>query len=529
MDNTKTLIKSAKSFFSGTLISRITGFGRDVAMASAFGTNPMIAAFFVAFRLAHLFRRILGEGALQSAFIPHFENLKIENSQKASKFFTDLYTSVAILLVLIIAIGCSLIAYLLQTDISEGNLAILQFTQLMLPSLLFICLFGINASLLQCEKHYFLPSIAPVAFNLIWIAAVLFVEHSGVNYDLKLALMFLSIAITAACFGQWLMTAPKSFTIIRNLSASNFFFKKICPFSKEVRTLASPLLLAVVGIAATQINSALDLFFARTVDLEGPAYLWFAIRIEQLPLALFGIALSSALLPPLSRALKENNTDKYLELLHYALEQASGIMLPMTAALMFLGHSGVLALYGFGNFNLTSISQTTLCLYGYALGLIPQALVLLMAPAFHAQKDYATPAIAAFVSIFLNIALNALFIYVYHFGTFSIAIATSLAAWANLCYLTAALKFTTINSTQASLRTSPVQEIWKSISSGIAYSAPGTLIAAVATYQVDSYVNIQSSLIKLFIVSIPFLCYFTWFHIVPLIKKGFPKSHQITT
>ena len=158
-------------------MSRISGMLRDVSMAYAFGTQPSIAAFMVAFRFAHLLRRLFGEGALQTAFIPEFEALRHHNEERAFTFFRSLTAILSLFLTLLILLCCGVLAcFMWFGNLHPDNYEILLLTLIMLPSLLFICLFGLNASLLQCEKSYFIPSVAPVAFNGIWVVSVLYLR-----------------------------------------------------------------------------------------------------------------------------------------------------------------------------------------------------------------------------------------------------------------------------------------------------------------------------------------------------------------
>lgn len=434
MDTTQSILQSAKRFFSGTMLSRLSGLLRDMAMAFAFGTQDTVAAFLVAFRFAHLLRRLLGEGALQTAFIPQFEKLRYENPQRAGAFFRDLVSGVSLLLILIIVLAMGVFGFLLSIlDLSEGNREILWLTFLMMPSLLFICLFGINASLLQCEKSFFLPSVAPVFFNFVWILGVIFF----CNFNISLAMSWLAGFIILACFAQWLVTLPPTLKALRQYETPLRSFRF---FSKDVIALMGPLLLGLLGVAASQINNALDSVFARYADLEGPAFLWYAIRMQQLPLALFGVALSGAILPPLSRAIKTNDIPRYQMFLEFALSRSMALMLPMTAALFILGASCVSFLYGRGDFNAESIFGTSQCLYGYALGLIPMTLVLILAPAFYAREDYRTPAKASLAAVGINIGLNALFVMGFHWGAASVAFATSISAWVNAGWLALAIR-----------------------------------------------------------------------------------------
>jgi putative peptidoglycan lipid II flippase len=426
-DSTHSIIRSAQRFFGGTMLSRISGMLRDVSMAYAFGTSEAIAAFMVAFRLSHLLRRLLGEGALQTAFIPHFETLRNDSPDRAQQFFKDLvYTLSSGLILIIFATMCILSLCLWGLDLSAGNYEIISLTNLMMPSLLFICLFGLNASLLQCEKSYFTPGVAPVAFNVVWIIGVC----SLWSLPPSTAVQWLAGWVTLACFSQWLITIPR----VRQVS-SLCKMQKSRLWSKDVKHLGKPLLLGIIGVAAAQINNALDAIFARFADAEGPAFLWYALRIQQLPLALFGIAIASALLPPLTRALKSNQLETYHHFLTFALRRCTALMLPISMALLVLGSSCINLIYGHGDFSSNSVVGTTWCLWGYGIGLLPMTLVLILAPAFYARSDYKTPTMASSLAMGLNIGLNTIMITVLGLGAAGIAFATSLSALFNCVFL----------------------------------------------------------------------------------------------
>ena len=145
-----------------------------------------------------------------------------------------------------------------------------------------------------------------------------------------------------------------------------------------------------IGVGAAQINSACDAIFARLADNSGPAYLWYAIRLQQLPLALFGIAISGALLPPLTRAMKKGYFRGEL-LFNVAIDRSMLLILPITGVLFIFGERCVDLLYGYGGFDIQSIQGTTFCLWGYTLGLVPMTLVLILAPVFYAKGNYRAP------------------------------------------------------------------------------------------------------------------------------------------
>jgi putative peptidoglycan lipid II flippase len=430
-DNSKTISRSSIAFLGGTFLSRLTGLGRDIAMAFCFGSNPAIAAFMVAFRFANLIRRLFGEGPLQSGFIPHFEQIRSTSPQKGAEFFRDLFFSLAIFLLGLIAVAeIGLIVIWKWGHLSPDNAQILYLTLLMLPGVLFICLFGLSSGLLQCERRFFLTGFAPAAFNAVWMVAA----WQQRDQEASLAAVALSGAIVVAFLMQWAVVAPRTFEFLRRfLSWKNCF--KFQLFSEEMRQVVKPFLLGIVGVGAVQINSALDAVFARYASLEGPAYLWYAIRIEQLPLALFGIALSSALLPPLARAIKDNLFEHYHRLIRFAYRRSFSLIFPCTMGIFVLGACGVNLLYGHGDFDSQTTYHTVICLWGYGLGLVPSVLVLLLAPAFYAKKDYRTPTLGSVYSVILNTVATAFFVFGLGWGAFSIAVATSLCAWVNYFYL----------------------------------------------------------------------------------------------
>jgi len=435
MDSTGSIFRSASRFFTGTMLSRITGMFRDISMAVAFGTSPEVAAFLVAFRLSHLLRRLFGEGAMQTALIPHFEELKKENPLRAAQFFADLNLSLIILLSSICIIAMAFIAFVLgfgifQDALSIGNQEIALYTLIMMPSLIFICLFGINAALLQCEKNYFLPSVSPALFNFVWILGVVISSY----FSADSAMCILSVFIIFACMAQWLITLPKVLSYLKTYGLPSLW-STAAHFSKDVLLLASPLSLGLLGVGASQINNALDALFARWAESEGPALLWYAIRIQQLPLALFGIAVAGALLPPLSRAAKACDEEKFRHFLHFAKFSTLSFMIPISFLIFTLGDQCVTLLYGRGQFSDNSVIGTTQALWGYTLGLIPMALTLIVAPGFYAKGNYKTPAMASLKSVILNIVLNTLFVAVFDLKAASVAVATSLSAWFNLYLL----------------------------------------------------------------------------------------------
>ncbi len=427
MDQPKTVVKSALQFFFGTLLSRFSGFFREMALGAWFGATPLMAAFFIAYRFSQLLRRLFGESSLLSSFSPHFEALRAESPEKGKAFFRDLFASLSTILLLVVLTLEVILFYVWKwSGVSQDTAQILFLTMVMLPGVIFVCLYALFSALLQSEKKYFLPSSAPVLFNIIFIVAMWFVK----DLPHETAAAWLALGVVLAFFVQWMIVLPPASSFLRGIQ----WFKARL-FAPELRQMVSAMTYTIVGIGAVQINSMIDALFARYADLSGPAYLYFANRLYQLPLALFGLALSSALLPPLARSLQQKDLNRYRQLLQFSLTRSFGFILPVTLALFILGDTVVNLIYGRGAFDSTAVSQTTSCLWGYTIGLAPAVFVLLLAPAFYAQKDFKTPLYASLISVGVNILLNALLIFALDGGSASIAIATSLATFVNFFFL----------------------------------------------------------------------------------------------
>lgn len=435
MDTAKSVTRSSLQFLSGTLISRITGMLRDMTMAFCYGTSPAIAAFLVAFRLANLMRRVFGEGALTVGFIPHFETIQKQSPIRAVVFFRDLVVAISLLLIFIIGLSeLGLFAMWHWGDPSGDNQQILLLTAILLPGLLFICLSALFAALLQCNHSFFLTGVSPVAFNLVWIATAWILR----NQPPLIAAQGLAVAVAFAFLLQWLILVPKAMRILRPFWTERKWWS-VQLLSPDLKALMCALSMGVIGVGAMQINSAVDTLFARYASLEGPAYLNYAIRIQQLPLALFAIAIASAVLPALSRSIAAGETTRYRELLQFALLRSFSFVFPCMVGILVVGGAAVNLVFGRGHFLNESVVHTTTCLFGYGLGLVPASFVILMASAFYSRKDYWTPTLASLLAIAVNIALNSFWIFGFGWGPQSVAIATSIAACANTWMLNRAL------------------------------------------------------------------------------------------
>ena len=431
-DTKESVAKSALHFLTGTFMSRLTGMIRDLSMAYCFGVTPAVGSFLIAFRLSNLLRRLFGEGALLNGFIPFFEAKRRDDPKNGACFFRDLFWSLGIILFsLVLAMEVLFIPLILFAPLPAGVLGTLTLLMIQLPGLVFICLFGLSMALLQCEKNFFIPGVAPVAFNIIWITAVWSLRH----LDPMIAMNGLSIAVVGAFSLQWLVTLPAVKKYGSSLiTLKEWFSPKL--FGEDLKLMVAPIIYGVIGVAAVQINSAIDVLMARFVSASGPAILSYSHRVQQLPIALFAIAISSALMPPLSRAIKSDKFDEYRSLLRYGMVRTYALLLPGTIGIFVLGLCSINLLYGGGEFTMSAVLDTTRCLWAYGIGLIPIAFILLLAPAYYARRDYRTPMVGSLLTVFTNITLNLIMVFGFKFSEISIALSTSISAFVNLAFLT---------------------------------------------------------------------------------------------
>lgn len=429
------LFRAARRFLSGTLLSKCFGLVREVALASTFGASAEIASFMVAFRLAHFFRRFIGESGLAVAFIPHFEALKAKSPAAAADFFVKLSLSLKLLL-LALSAAVAFGFYVGSSYMSGDWKEIFSLAAILSVSLFFIGLYALNQAFLQTSGRFFIGSAAPAAFNILFALGAL-LAHVQTSLS---PIVFLSWMAVLGLAAQWMVTSPLVSRAHAKLALE--LSPTVAPAkligNESGKSIAKASFLGLFGLAAVQINNLIDGIFAKIADPSAPAYLWYAMRVYQLPLSLFAVSLASALLPMLSKHVKDQ--EAFMSCLRAAAEKILLFMIPVTGAMVVLAPTGLALLYGRGHFSLQSLAQTTYCLLGYGLGLVSSCFVIILAQAFYARGDYKTPSLSALFSVFLNIALNALFIFYWGLGGLGIALATSIASLFNAALLRWQLK-----------------------------------------------------------------------------------------
>ena len=424
-----TLVRSAATVGGFTMISRLLGFLRDVLLAAILGAGPVADAFFVAFKLPNFFRRLFAEGAFNAAFVPLFSGLLARRGPGAATIFAGEALAVMLwaLLVLVALMQFAMPWVMLglapgfASDPDKFDLAVL-FTRTTFPYLLFISLVSLLGGVLNAMGRFAAAAATPILLNLCLIGAVLGLSRLTATPGHALAW---GVAVAGAVQFLWLVVVCKRAGVLPRLPRPRL--------TPGVRALLRIMLPAALGTGVVQLNLVLDTVIASLLPSGSVSFLYYADRVNQLPLGVIGVAVGTALLPLLSRQLASGDTAGALDSQARSIEFSLLLTVPAAAALVIAAHPVVAGLFGRGAFTPDVVSATASALAAYALGLPAHVLVKVLAPGFFARGDTATPVKYAVVSLFVNVALNlALMKPMAHTG---IALATAAAAWVNALLL----------------------------------------------------------------------------------------------
>jgi len=418
---------------AATFISRILGYVRDVFIASFFGTTMFADAFFVAFRIPNLLRRLLGEGSLPAAFIPTYcETLAKGEKERGKKLAGNFFSLIALISLLLVILGIIFAPFIIKItawgfqENPQKFFLTISLARIMFPILLLVTLATAAMGVLNARKIFFIPALAPAMFNVSLISFFLLMAGKNPLKNIT-GLAFFAVAGFALHF---LLMVP--LLIRERVSRLKYLFRGI--FSNpDVKKILVLLLPAVVGLSVMQLNIFVDTICASLLGEGMVSALYFANRVNQLPLALFGISISIVSLPLMSLSTARNDATGISQNLFSSLTSSYFLILPSTAGLIICAKEIVGLLFERGNFGVSSTNLTASVLVFYAAGLFAFAGVKIFANFFYSRKDMKTPVIAASISFVINIFLD--IILMFPMGVSGLALATSAAAVFNFSYL----------------------------------------------------------------------------------------------
>ncbi|UXN07605.1 murein biosynthesis integral membrane protein MurJ [Bartonella sp. HY761] len=430
------LLKKFATVASGTLMSRIFGFIREMLMAAAVGTGPVADAFNAAFRFPNTFRRLFAEGAFNSAFVPLFsKQIEEEGMESARKFSEEVFGVLfSILIVLTIAMELSmplLVSYVIApgfTSDPQKYDATVRLATIMFPYLACMSLAAMMGGMLNSLHRYFAAAIAPVFLNIILIGVLAYAWFA------KLDVWHVGVYISWGVLVSGLVQLFIVWVAVYN--AGMKITLRIPKFTPNVRRLLVLALPAAITGGITQINLLINTNIASSQS-GAVSSLVYADRLYQLPLGVVGIAVATVLLPELSRALRAKNMVEASNLQNRSVEFTLFLTLPAAAAFLVMSEPIVRLLFQRGQFDATATLTVASIIAIYGLGLPAFVLIKAFIPGFFAREDTKTPMIFAGISVAVNIAIAiTLFPYLSAKG---IAIAEIVAGWVNAILLLATL------------------------------------------------------------------------------------------
>lgn len=415
------------------MISRVLAMGREMVMSTYFGAGYYTDAFNTAFRVPNLLRDLFAEGALSSAFVPAFIRCMADKGEAEAWLLANkvinVLTVVLAGITLLFYFGASWFVYLLAAPFASipGKFELtVQMTRIMSPFLLFVALAAAVMGMLNASGRFFMPAMAPAAFNVCAILAGIFLSPlmAGIGLD-----PIVSMAIGALIGG-----ASQLFAQLPSAYRTGFRFQFVLDFKDPgVRQIAKLMLPAVIGLSATQINMAVDTQLAGSYGNGPISYLNYAFRLIQLPIGLFGVSIATSTLTAVSLQAATNRIEQLRHTVASSLRLAACLTFPATVGLVLFRREIIQLLYQRGLFLASDTARTSQVLLLYALALFAYSGVKILVPTFYALSETRTPVRLSVVTVAAKIAAN--FLFIVPLGFLGLALATAVASWLNFALL----------------------------------------------------------------------------------------------
>jgi putative peptidoglycan lipid II flippase len=423
------IARAAGVIGGATLISRVLGYVRDMIVANIFGAGLATDAFIAAYRIPNYLRRIFGEGTLNASFVPVFtETLNREGQDQAWELANILITVISSLLTLFVILGMIftpgvvwLVAPGFTDNPSQFSLTVF-LTRVTFPFAIFVGISAAFMGILNSLKHFGSPALAPAFLNIMMILSALFLTPY-----LSTPILSLSIGVLLGGMFQLLVQVP---FLLRKKFRFAWRFDFSHPGIRKILRLMTP---GIIGQSVLQINLFIGTILASMLQTGSITYLFFADRLVQFPLAIFGISAATALLPSLSHQASKQNIPEMIETLSKTMRMVLFLMVPSMVGLIVLKTPIISTLFQRGSFDAAATQGTALALMYYAFGLWAFAEVRVVAQTFYALQDTWTPMKVAVVALMANLFLSLILMGPLKHG--GLALANSLASMLNVVIL----------------------------------------------------------------------------------------------
>ncbi|MCE5182159.1 MAG: murein biosynthesis integral membrane protein MurJ [Betaproteobacteria bacterium] len=423
------LLKALAAVGSMTLISRILGFVRDTIIARVFGAGLYSDAFFVAFKIPNLLRRLFAEGAFSQAFVPILAEYKTRRGHDATRDLVDHVATLMALILLAVTVIGVLAAPLLIYVSAPGFAAVpskfdltVQLLRLTFPYIFFISLVSLAGGVLNTYSKFSIPAFTPVLLNLSFIGCALWLAPY-----FNPPVLALGVAVLLGGLLQLGFQLPHLARIgLLPRFRLNLKDEGVWRILKQMGP-------AVFGVSISQISLLINTIFASFLITGSVSWLYYADRLMEFPTGILGVALGTILLPSLARHYADESTDEYSRLLDWGLRLTLLLALPSALALALLAVPLISTLFYYGQFTLNDLWMTREALLAYSLGLVGLIMVKVLAPGFYARQNIRTPVKIALFTLLMTQLMNLAFIW--HFKHAGLALSIGLGACVNASLL----------------------------------------------------------------------------------------------
>ncbi|MBL7635862.1 murein biosynthesis integral membrane protein MurJ [Atlantibacter hermannii] len=424
------LLKSLAAVSSMTMFSRVLGFARDAIVARVFGAGMATDAFFVAFKLPNLLRRIFAEGAFSQAFVPILAEYKSKQGEEATRLFisyvSGLLTLALAIVTLLGIIGAHWVILVTApgfVDTADKFALTEQLLRITFPYILLISLASLAGAILNTWNRFSVPAFAPTLLNISMIGFALFAApyfHPPV--------LALAWAVTVGGVLQLLYQLPHLKKI------GMLVLPRINLRDAGAMRVVKQMGPAILGVSVSQISLIINTIFASFLVSGSVSWMYYADRLMEFPSGVLGVALGTILLPSLSRSFASGNHDEYNRLMDWGLRLCFLLALPSAVALGILAEPLIAALFQYGKFTAFDADMTQRALIAYSVGLMGLIVVKVLAPGFYSRQDIKTPVKIAIVTLIMTQLMNLAFIGPLRHAGLSLSIGLAACLNASLLY-----------------------------------------------------------------------------------------------
>ncbi|HZH08408.1 MAG TPA: murein biosynthesis integral membrane protein MurJ, partial [Lautropia sp.] len=431
------LLRAAATISGLTFVSRVTGLIRETMVAATFGAGPMTDAFFVAFRLPNLLRRLFAEGAFTQAFVPILAETR-EKDPVRTRSIVDSVATVLFWTLLLVSLagvlGARYLVYLVASGLGDDGETFeiaVTLTRWMFPYILLISLVALYAGILNLWGRFAVPAFAPVLLNLSFIFSALFLAD---RFNPPIYALAVGVIVGGVAQLVWQIPALLKIGMLPRIGWAPHRAMADPIVGRILRNMAP----AVLGVSVAQFSLIINTQIASYLAPGSVSWISFGDRLMEFPTAMLGIAMGTVLLPSLSQAHAEGNTGQYSALLDWGLRLCLLLAAPAMIGLALLAQPLTALMFHYGAFSDTDLTMTARTVSAYSLGLFGLIAVKILAPGFYAKQDVRTPVKIAISVLVATQLLNLIFVpWLAHAG---LALAISLGAWMNSAWLLVGLR-----------------------------------------------------------------------------------------